>query len=282
MIVKFLQNPARDIIRIDCQYTPKAVLMQYWMHEIFYGAGEPHRGYVCNFTRGITTREEGEWEGGTTQVVRYDWGGMGMLVRYPVNAMLAGDGDDAMGAGSDDATARTSGSLREGPITKYTFDTKNNTISKSEIDLKASPTAIDRSRFIDIKVYGTRKIDLPSLYLQLMTTQTKYCLLAPHVKGDFGTLGTPRLVTIDDPIFDSARVLLEPYFKKAIGMLRSMVRITRDHRANISFVGRKDGSMVAVPMSDQGQHQLSQKASDMLEDAKSKLLICRMLVRRRY
>jgi len=271
MIVKFLQDPSRDIIRIDCQYTPKAVLMQYWMHEIFYGAGEPHRGYVCNFTRGITTREGGEWEGGTTQVVRYDWGGMGMLVvRYPVNAMLAGDRDDAMEAGSDDAAARSFGSLREDTITKYTFDTKNDTISRTDIDPKASPTAIDRSRFIDIKVYGTSKIDLQSLYLQLMITQTRYCLLAPHVKGDFGSGGTPRMVTIDDPIFDAARVSLEPYFKKAIGMMRSMVRITRDHRANISFVGRKDGSMVVVRMSDQSQDQLSQKALDMLHNAQRK------------
>ena len=156
------------------------------MHDIFYGAGESHRGYVCNFTRGITTRDgNAEWEGGTTQVVRYDWGGMGMLVRYPVNAMLAGDGYHAMGAGSDDGSSARSGSP-QGSITKYTFDTKNKTISKTEIDPKASPTAIDRSRFIDIKVYGTSKIDLQSLYLQLMITQTRYCLLAPHVKGDFG------------------------------------------------------------------------------------------------
>ena len=204
-------------------------------------------------------------------MVRYDWGGMGMLVRYPVNAMLAGDGVDAMGARSEDEPhPRAPGLSRGGPIIKYTFDTKNKTISKTETDPKASPTAIDRSRFIDIKVYGTSKIDFQSLYLQLMITQTKYCLLAPHVKGDFGTPGTPRLVTIDDPIFDAARVSLEPYFKKAIGMMRSMVRITRDHRADISFVGRKDGSMVVVPMSDQDQDILSEKSLDMLDNAQRK------------
>lgn len=241
------------------------------MHEIFYGAGEPHRGYVCNFTRGITTREGGEWEGGTTQVVRYDWGGMGMLVRYPVNATLAGNDNEAMGARSEDEPHPRAPALsRGGTITKYTFDTNNKTISKTETYPEASPIAIDRSQFIDIKVYGTRSIDLPSLYLQLMITQTKYCLLAPHVKGDFGTPGTPRLVTINDPIFDSARLSLEPYFKKAIGMMRSMVRITRDYRANISFVGRQDGSMVVVRMSDQSQDQLSQRASDMLYNAQRK------------
>jgi hypothetical protein len=80
-------------------------------------------------------------------------------------------------------------------------------------------------------------------------------------------------VTIDDPIFDEAKVSLEPYLKQAIGMMRSMVRITRDHMSNISFVGRKDGSMVVVPMTDQGQDKLSHEAEDMLDNAKRKLLL---------
>jgi hypothetical protein len=164
MIVNFLKTPARDIIRIDCQYTPKAVLMQYWMHEIFYGAGEPHRGYVCNLTRKVTTRV-GEWEGGTTQIVRYDWGGMGMLVRYPVNAMLAdgfrdkAEGHEPVIGSEDELVSKPLESSRKGTNTRYTFDTKNKTISKTEINFKTSPVALDRSRFVDIKVYVVRRYD---------------------------------------------------------------------------------------------------------------------------
>jgi hypothetical protein len=72
----------------------------------------------------------GQWEGGTTQMVRYDLDGVGIMVRYPVNAIVG----PTEGYGS----------------TSYTFDTKKSTIT--ETTTAGKEIDIDRSKFIAIKV----------------------------------------------------------------------------------------------------------------------------------
>jgi hypothetical protein len=186
-------------------------------------------------------------------MVRYDLDGMGIMVRYPVNAMV--------------------GSTEMYGSTSYTFDTKKSTIIEKttagrEID-------IDRSKFIAIKVisqhfYSTTILDLEDLYLRLVLTQTDRCLIAPHHKSDFNQYGNPpRFVTTSDPLFDDARSSVEPLLKQAIGVWRNMVNITKKLGRNVSFVGNEDGSIQVLGMK-KGPYEhvkLSKIALKVLDDA---------------
>lgn len=225
-----------------------------------YGAGEPHRGWVNSYIRRVTApSREGPWEGGTTQMVRYDLGGMGVLVRYPVNARLAG----------------TSGVKSQERVTqhRYVYDTKTKSNSKTKAMIGPCPV-IDRSKFVAIKVisqhyYSTTVLDLEDLYLRLLLTQTEHCLIAPHHKDDFNQHDRPpRIVSITDPIFDDAKISIEPLLKQAIGLWRGMVMLTRKLGRNVSFVGNENGSM-AVIGAKPGQYEhaeLSEEALGMLEN----------------
>jgi len=236
-----------------------------------YGAGEPHRGWVNSYTRRVTDRD-GAWEGGTTQIVKYNLGGMGFLVRCPVSAMLASS------TRSTDALA----SMKDGPMSKkgvttqVTFDAKHDIINKTEIKLGPTGAVIDRSKFVHIKVYSRRPykeadLDLEDLYIRLVLTQTQRCLIVPHHRDDFALPDCPPLlVSIDDPIFDEARASVGALLKQAVGLWRSMVMITKRHGKNVSFTGRDDGSMdVLGCVKGNYKHvDLSEMASEMLEEAK--------------
>ena len=219
-----------------------------------YGAGDPHRGWVNSYIRRVTAPARvGQWEGGTTQMVRYDLEGIGMMVRYPVNAMV----------GSTEVYGSTS----------YTLDTKKDVITQTTTAGK--DISIDRSKFIAIKVISqhlnsTTILDLEDLYLRLVLTQTERCLIAPHHKSDFNQYDhPPRFVTTSDPLFDDARLSVEPLLKQAIGIWRNMVNITRKSGRNVSFVGNEDGSIQVLGM-NKGPYEhvnLSKLALEMLDDA---------------
>jgi hypothetical protein len=230
-----------------------------------YGAGEPHRGWVNSYTRRVTApnRQDG-WEGGTTQMVRYEVGGIGCLVRYPVCAVIGSGSGCGCGGGG---VRKSQGS------TQYTFNTKKNVITKTS--KPGDETAIDRSRFVHIKVvsqhqYTVGRVDLEDLYLRLALTQTDQCLIAPHHSGDFNQRDyPPQMVNIQDPVFDKARAVMDPLLKQAIGVWKNMVNITRKLGRNVSFVGNEDGSIQVLRMK-RGPYEhvgLSEIAVGMLSDA---------------
>jgi hypothetical protein len=186
-------------------------------------------------------------------MVRYDLDGMGMMVRYPVNAIVG----PTEGYGS----------------TSYTFDTKKSTIT--ETTTAGKDISIDRSKFIAIKVisqhfYSTTILDLQDLYLRLVLTQTDRCLIAPHHRSDFDQYDNPpRFVMRSDPLFDDAKASVEPLLKQAIGVWKNMVTITRRLGRNVSFVGNEDGSIQVLGMK-KGPYEhvnLSKMALGMLDDA---------------
>jgi len=242
--------------------------MHHWLPKIMYGAGEPHRGYAQSYTRRVTASlRQGGWNGGTVQMVRYDLGGMGMLVRYPVQAMVGSQ-------------------PRIKEVNQYTFNTKINGITKNisrvyhgNDDHNDVTTLVDRDRFMAIKVHNSNPksgpFDLDDLYVRLLLTQSENCLIAPHFKGDFKAHDhPPKVVSVHDPIFDKARAETNPLLKQAIGVWRNMVNITRELGRNVSFVGNEDGSIQVLGM-ERGPYEhvgLSGMALEMLGNAARKSL----------
>lgn len=101
----------RERVRIDAECVGSTVFFHRWVPGIMLGAGEAHRGWVQSYTRRVTAQDEGEWAGGTTQMVRYDLGGLGMLVRYPVATRVGDRGG---------ATSVAVGSQHTAPVTVTT------------------------------------------------------------------------------------------------------------------------------------------------------------------
>jgi hypothetical protein len=192
-------------------------------------------------------------------MVRYDLDGMGVMVRYPVNAMV--------------------GSTEVYGSTNYTFDTKRSTVI--ETTTAGRDINIDRSKFIAIKVisqhfYSTAVFDLEDLHLRPVLTQTDRCLIAPHHRSDFNQCDNPpRFVTTSDPLFYDARLNVESLLQQAIGIWRNMVNITRKLGRNVSFVGNEDGSIQVLGMK-KGPYEhvgLSKLALGMLDGASRESLL---------
>jgi hypothetical protein len=131
--------------------------------------------------------------------VRYQVGGMGMMIRYPVSARFAGDDG-----------------IKDDMKVQYTLDTKNKIMTRTKTHNKTTSkqySGIDRSKLVFIKAISQhpfhpdiRPSDMDNLYLRLVLTQTTQCLIAPHYRGDFARPDhPPRMITIDDPIFDKAK-----------------------------------------------------------------------------
>ena len=169
-----------------------------------------------------------------------------MMIRYPASARLAGEGDSE---------------LKESMKVHHGLDTKNKikTISQSRpprAEQIRTGESIDRSQFIMIKVVAQhpdlpyiRPSDLDNLYLPLVLTQTDRCLIAPHYRGDFSQHEfKPRMISINDSILDDARSNMDTLIKKAMGIWRNMITLTRKYGKNISFVGNENGNMEVFPM----------------------------------
>jgi hypothetical protein len=284
-IINFLRDPSEQVCRTDCEFTSSqgAVMMHHWLPKVMYGAGEPRRGYVQSYTRRLTAPlREGGWNGGTTQIVRYNLGGIGMLVRYPVQAMVGGQ--------------PTIGEVKE-----YTFNTKTKEVSKTVLIKSDSGTNtnlntntntnvktptypdVDRDQSMAIKVLNTnpktKTFDLDDLYVRLVLTQSEKCLIAPHYRGDFNYPDHPsQVVSIHDPLFDEVRDEVELLLKQAIGVWRSMVNITRKLGRNVSFVGNEDGSIQVLGMK-KGPYEhvgLIEMALGMLAAAARELISTRL------
>jgi hypothetical protein len=229
-ITNFLLNPSEsNMIRIDTEYTSPTALVIFhrWLPRILYGPGEPHRGWVQSYTIRVTARAKSceGCKGGTTQVVRYEMGGMGLLVRYPVAARLgpggfgSGFGDVRMKKGldgnqtdnKDEVNSDTESDLAlnsaiqsesqgvevDTPATTPDTEQDHTFIKPIQTQAQAhAPISLprvnpvssssDRARFVMIKVYTLKRaLDINDVYLRLVYTQIQNCLIAPHIKGRF-------------------------------------------------------------------------------------------------
>lgn len=130
--------------RFDAEIVGNTVLLHRWLPNIVIGPGQAHRGWVQSYTRRVTNRASaGEsWNGGTTQLVRYDLGGIGMLVRYPVLARVPPAPENA-----------------ELPTPqKHTININPNSTAASARATPFPPIPMqpDHSAFVAIKVYSLR------------------------------------------------------------------------------------------------------------------------------
>jgi hypothetical protein len=255
--------------------------MHRWIPKIMFGAGEPHRGYYQSYARRVTgPLRDGGWGGGTTQMVRYDVGGMGVVVRYGVDAMLPPKNkggvviaDEEGEDGSETSTLVGSEirvELGKRSITtdleRHIFNTKDGTHTVKTSTTPVCP--IDRDRFLAIRTFSPnfKAINKTELYFNLVTSQTANYLIAPHQKGDFNAYKS-AIIDTSDQTFDATKVTMDASFKRGVAVWKNMVNITRKLGRNVSFVGREDGSMSVLDIKSSQGAGLSEVAKGMIRDA---------------
>jgi hypothetical protein len=261
--------------------------MHRWIPKIMFGAGEPHRGFYQTYTRRVTAPlRDGSWGGGTTQIVRYEVGGMGVMVRYGVDAMLpaklAGKGSVEAEVGEDGSDTPTlvdsevSGQLgKESIISKrHVYDTKDGSHS-TKTSAKSSDT-VDRDRFLAIRTFSPNdKTNTPifksELYFNLVTSQTSNYLIAPHHKGDFNYY-QPEIIDTSHYSFDATRVTMDASIRRGVAVWKNMVNITRSLGRNVSFVGNDDGSLSVLEIKKYQGARLSEMAKEMIRGAERESL----------
>ena len=255
--------------------------MHRWIPKIMFGAGEPHRGYYQSYARRVTgPLRDGVWEGGTTQMVRYDVGGMGVVVRYGVAAMLPPKNkggvviaDEEGEYGSETSTlvgSQVRVELGKRSITtdleRHVYDTKNGTHTVKTSTTPARP--IDRDRFLAIRTFSpkSKAINKTELYFNLVTSQTGNYLIAPHQKGDFNAYNS-EFIDTSHHSFDIDRYKMDASIKRGVAVWKNMVNITRRLGKNVSFIGREDGSMSVLDIKSFQGAGLSEVAKRMIRDA---------------
>jgi hypothetical protein len=279
-LTTFIQSSTHKIIRIDVEYTleSSAVVMHKWQPKVMYGPGEPHRGWVLSYTKRITQSQSQ----GTTQVVKYNVAGLGVMGRYLVGGRfgdgelfastsrevgLAGQGSRGESVRSEDPVQGQS-EVKVGPealsaqvevgadTTSSQLQPKihdqNDTIPQPEVLPPAPPCPIiptvDRSQFVMIKVHSvTHAPNLFDILLQLTLSQLDHCLIAPHAKGDFSDPScSPIIYDISNSMFDKYRNPVKRALAVAMGLLKDMISITKKTQESISFIGNKDGSWTVL------------------------------------
>lgn len=251
-IIHFLDEQVHDTLRIDCQFTTSngLVVMHHWQPETGAGVGESQdlgdedgNGLTNSIIRQVTARRDGEeWNGVTSPVIKYNLGGMGMMIRCPVDAILEEAGSEVL----------------DQPMVTYHFDTESKAIttdketaeddSDSDSDSGDESSAasntntnlIDRFQFTIIKASVMKPKDIESIYLQLLLSQLDTCLTIALPDEDGNVLyenANRTLYNIDDPIFNQARIHMDPLVEQAISLCKDMIRLTRLYGMNTSYVG---------------------------------------------
>lgn len=252
MIDYMLNNPDQQEggFRIDAEVVAGKVIFHRWFPPIMIGAGHPHRGWVQNYTSRVTKRQSGNgmesvssWGGGTTQLVRYDLGGMGMLVRYGVQAQTRIQSGTSSTPDSSVGESSSNEVQREHVLCINPNSTDHPTIS-SVNPLNPYPALgdrVDRDDFIAIKLYTpAHPLEIPELYTRLLLSQTPRDLFVPH-EGDLFKLKTlkPEIVEIGDRKLRDRRDEFDNALIKAVELWKRMVLITR-----LELEGSPEGSPV--------------------------------------
>lgn len=247
----------------------------------------------------------------TSQVVRYDFGGMGMIVRYPVAARLGGGGGGSGGIGivgrdmgvdithqEHQAKASDSNENSDNDIEYHSTliysgaqiidshptltDHQPHPAFKATLP-KSEPESPDRTRFVMIKVHSlSRGIDINEVYFRLFFSRIQHCLFAPHLRGRFN-LESPNLRQINDTYFDNLKGKLEPAIMAAKGLLRDIVSLVTREGRGLSSIGNEDGSVsvwlqspsISSSGSGAGGHfKLDEESLDMVKKAKGESFLC--------
>lgn len=239
--------------RIDAQKIGNVILLTRWEDPENRIGVMPERYCWSKSYHLATSRHRLQWGNSCHRILRYEFGGIEIMVRFELDSSVANATLDGHGDGSPD-----------------------NTTTKNDDDLLPLPTATEikagitihrtpypsppLSSFIEKKTRSTKgELDYVDIYGQFVFSQTPHLYVARHTSGYFSTL--EKISLGQGKLRDIAKAT-EVMTGQAAGIIRAMMDCVGEF-GECSFVWKGEGSNVEVWKGEE-EVGLSEEAMEML------------------
>ncbi|KZT12263.1 uncharacterized protein LAESUDRAFT_809076 [Laetiporus sulphureus 93-53] len=232
--------------RIDTQLAgTRTVLLNRWEKRTREAGNPQWTTYGFSFERASTNKVKGCERGtGHHRVVKYDFDGLTLVVRFEVDAFIATS--PSRGVVSSSSNIDSLSDMLSGlNVATATSDSMvDSTASTAELDVIRTGSEVPHSSLIEMTTRSRRNAenyDWGDAYPQLYLSQTRNHYLAVHNRGEFETI-TKRAV--DDAEMKRFDRSAQNGFKKLRRVLETIQELVVEHgqRGRLSLVHR-DGQL---------------------------------------
>lgn len=251
--------------RIDAQLVGNTVLLCRWENSDLMKPRSPHP-FVYAKSHELATSED-VIDGITSchQIVRYNFGGKTLLVRFELDAATEAPPQPKSKLVSTAISASSNNDL-SALLSKSSVKTSKHPIppsNETKGDIKIHRTTLSTpplSTFIEKKTRSMKgELDYVDIYGQLVFSQTPNLYVAKHMRGDFRTL---EKVVLGQGILKGIGEAADEVLGKVAAMLDTMISVVKEHEG-VSFVWSGEGEQVEVwefgghpPLSDEVKEML--------------------------
>ncbi|KAI9065981.1 hypothetical protein FKP32DRAFT_1566831 [Trametes sanguinea] len=240
--------------RIDLQLGgSKTVLMHRWEKRTRENVVPPKGGCGHNFEHESTFAAPGcERSTGHHRIVQYDLGGLKIVVRFEVDACIAGSvsarGIRQAGQGRGAQVATVVAELADilaGLDLFSTTASQPESLGASPIQVIRAGSIVPADSIIELTSRSVRYIhefSWDEKYPQLVLSQTPHLYLGGHDRGTFQQIRKYRLGGSELRHVESAS---QQIFKQLVSILRTIQQLMKDHgrQGSLSLVCQSDGAL---------------------------------------
>ncbi|PAV16834.1 geranylgeranyl pyrophosphate synthetase [Pyrrhoderma noxium] len=232
-------NPELDDFRIDIQVIGKTVLfVRYELRNT--ERGRRGKTFRKNFDEYLSQYPPGfECSTSNHRIIRYDYGGIQMLVRFKVDAFCPSDGETFGAKGNED----------ESLVDNATLVAALRTISCDDLNIISGGTLVPQSQIIKLHTRhqwpASLGLDWDKYYPQIFLSQTHRLLLGTHTQGRIRRI---REYTSGDDIVHKQKGKQQHELDKLCVLLKAIRKeaISFGDRACLSLVYRRETKMLEL------------------------------------
>ena len=246
-----------ESFRIDVELVGNTLLLTRWEKDT-----EEHivefRGFGHEFEKAFTTQKtigRAQRSSGHHRIIRYQFGGLEMMVRFETDAHYAQLADPST-TSNDDIDELTSAikSVRlesNGPGASLTKKASSSSGATSNLKVVLEGEEVSHESLIEIKTrVKHRRIDMSDVAPQLFFAQVPHLIVAYHVRGVFQTMESKNV---------TANGTLDEFERKNTDQLKKVVDLLETIRSEVGNVKGRRG----VLLCERGSFTLYERKSSV-------------------
>ena len=240
--------------RIDAQKIENVVIFSRWENPQMKKPQTPHPQCYSKSHEFATMEQQLEGVVSCHRMVRYEFGGIDMIVRFELDAVT----EAAPRFETDDSLVDA---MRGTSIDSTLLPLPDHTETKAGLNIyRTSYPSPPLSSFIEKKTRSSKgELDYIDIYGQLIFSQTPHLYVARHTRGLFTSL---EKVSLGEGKLRDIETSTTGIMGKVAGMIKEMMECV-DEFGECSFVWKGEGSTVEVWRGEE-QIGLSEEAREML------------------
>ncbi|KZT69577.1 hypothetical protein DAEQUDRAFT_726559 [Daedalea quercina L-15889] len=237
-LLRWTKEPKLDDFRIDTQLAGEnTVILSQWVDRLWMKTDSRYPGYGRNFehesTSPVTELEHLPTTGGHFRIIKYDLGGLAMVLCFEVDAYVA-SANSTMSRTSTDGDANLSPSA-SASVSAPRVPTKD-TDPKQYVDVIHAGHQVSQADLVEIKT--GKRVKWKETYPQLFLSQTPHLFTASHEQGKFHRI---QKLAVDGPEMRGLVDEFQTDFAKLRETLIAIRETLRRHKQHLrlSLVCRK-------------------------------------------